>query len=135
MIYGGQPEKALVLIENARRHDPRNESRYAFLEGLAHFGMDKFEAATVSFERTLELNPDLWNPKSELGRAYCYPCVALISAYGHLGRTTEAHPMIEKVKTFWSGFRARTEVVYWSFRADTDIARFEEGLVKAGVPE
>ena len=135
LIYGGRADEALDRIDDARRHDPHSEARYAFLEGLAQFSLDQFEAAAESFERTLELNPELWNPEAELGKAYCYPCVVLISAYGHLGRTAEARPMIEKVLAFWTGFRAWSEVLYWSFRGDKDVARFTDGLVKAGVPE
>lgn len=134
-IYGGEAEKALPLIEAARRQDPHNESRYAYLQGLARFVMNQFEAAATSFERTLELNPDLWNPEGRLGRAYCYPCVALISAYGHLGRIEDAQVLIEKIKNEWAGFNLSSELFLWPFEAGTDMDRFADGLIKAGVEE
>ncbi len=135
LIYGGEAEKALSLIEEARRQDPYNESRYAFLQGLARFVMDQFEAAATSFERTLELNPELWNPEGRLGRAYCYPCVALISAYGHLGRIGDAQVLIEKIKNEWAGYSLSTGRWRWPFEAGTDMDRFADGLIKAGVEE
>ncbi len=135
LIYSGQPEKALIRIDNARRHDPHNESRYAFLQGLARFGMDQFAAAAVSFERTIELNPDLWNPEGKLGGGYCYPCVVLISAYGYLGRISDARALIEKVKNYWPGLSAESEMIFWSFKIGPDMVRFTGGLIKAGVPE
>jgi adenylate cyclase len=39
LIYIGKPEAALSAIEVARRLDPYNEARYAYLEGFARFGL------------------------------------------------------------------------------------------------
>ena len=40
LIYVGKPEAALSAIEVARRLDPHNEARYAYLEGFARFGLE-----------------------------------------------------------------------------------------------
>jgi TolB-like protein/Flp pilus assembly protein TadD len=135
LIYGGEPERAQVLIESARRHDPHNEARYAFLQGLAEFGRDQFEAAATSFRRTLELNPVLWNPEGRLGNTYCQPCVVLIAAYGHLGEIDDAQVLIEKIKREWAGFNIASEYFLWPYKTDTDMKRFTDGLLKAGVEE
>ena len=135
LIYGGAPERALPLIASARRHDPSNEARYLFLQGLAAFVSEQFEAAARAFERTLELNPDLWNPDNRLGDAYCYPCVVLVSTYGYLGHSEEAHALSEKIKQQWPNFSVSTDYFLWPFRQGRDMDRFTKGLLKAGVAE
>ena len=135
LIYGGEPERAQVLIESARRHDPHSEARYAYFQGLAEFGRDQFEAAATSFRRTLELNPVLWNPEGRLGNTYCQPCVVLIAAYGHLGKIDDAQVLIEKIKKEWAGFSIASEYFLWPYKTDTDMKRFTDGLLKAGVEE
>mgnify|MGYP003700672983 CR=1 FL=1 len=135
LIYGGQPERGLTLIESARRRDPHNEARYAMLQGLAEFVLERYAAAAELFERTLELNPDLWNPEGRHGKAYCRPCILLVASYGHLGRIEAANEMVENIsKRGWNRTIAGN-AYYWRFRPGADMERFMEGLRKAGLRE
>ena len=135
VIFGGEAERAASLIEVARRQDPRNQSRYIYLEGLAHYQLEEFEAAAEAFERTLELNPELWNPEGELGTTWCSPCTILISTYGHLGRKEKAEALVRKIERHWAGFSISGEIFLWPFEIGEDMNRFEEGLRKAGVDQ
>ena len=59
LIYSGRPEEALAAVAMARRLDPYNEARYAYLEGFARFGLEEFDAAAQLLERALELGSNL----------------------------------------------------------------------------
>jgi tetratricopeptide (TPR) repeat protein len=135
LIYGGAPEKALALLETARRHDPGNEARYAFLQGLAEFSMGNFSAAAISLRRIRDLDPGHWNPEGNLGNANCQPCVLLIATYGHLGRIDAALVQIEKIKNERAGFGISSEYVLWPFKPGPEMERFKEGLRSAGMVE
>jgi adenylate cyclase len=79
LIYLGKPEAALSAIEVARRLDPHNRARYAYLEGFARFGLEQFDAAARLLERALELGSDLWPPETTYREADCDPCELLLA--------------------------------------------------------
>ncbi|MCL5779299.1 adenylate/guanylate cyclase domain-containing protein [Limibaculum sp. FT325] len=135
LIYGGRPAEALEIIRREQRRDPNSPSRYAFVEGLAYYVQENFSAAARSFERSLALNPDLWNPEGKLGRPYCYPCVALISTYGHLDRAGDAKPHLEAAIYHQPTFSIASELFLWPFKQGPDLERFRVGLIKAGVSQ
>lgn len=135
LIYGGHPDQARLHVANARRHDPAHEARYAFLEGLADFVSEEFEAAAREFERTLELSPELWNPSGDLKGAYCLPCLMLIATYGHIGQREKAGSLINDFRRHWAGVSINSVIWDFPFRSGADLDRYRTGLAKAGMPE
>jgi tetratricopeptide (TPR) repeat protein len=130
LIISGMPARALASVKTARRLDPNNEYYYAFLQGLAEFNQDKFAAAVVSFERALELNPELWSSAAGWG---CAPSAPLLSAYAHLGRKEASQELLSK-----GGFGCPIESIVersWPFKEPRDIERLSAGLRIAGVRE
>lgn len=135
LIFDGRPQEALDLIERARRLDPFNKARHVFLEGVAQFGMGELEDAASSLERAIELNPELYTPKTDSRAGYCYPCDMLAAVYAHLGRQEDAKAMIQKIVDQGIYESASSVAYWWPYKEATDRNRLAEGLHKAGLPE
>ena len=138
LIYCNKPEEAITAIQVARRLDPHNEARYAYLEGLARFGLGQFEVAAQLLERALELGPDLWPPETTYYEADCDPCELLLAAYGYLGgRDGDIQAMRDRLSDDWGGDapKVRTIVALRPFKEPSDAERFAEGLRRAGLSE
>jgi TolB-like protein len=123
LIYSGKPEEAVDFIKKAMRLDPHNLANHLYILGLAHFGMEQFQKAASSFERSFNLNPKM----GSLERAY------LAVAYLYLGQIEKAkaeldRPEIEDRGNYdlWVRNRAR-------YKYPKDRARLLDGLSKVGM--
>jgi tetratricopeptide (TPR) repeat protein len=85
LICCNKPERAIAAIEVARRLDPHNEARYAYLEGFARFSLHQFDMAAQLLERALELGSDLSPPDMSTYREADCACELLLAAYGYVG--------------------------------------------------
>jgi tetratricopeptide (TPR) repeat protein len=135
LIFSGQPEMAMKLMDNAEKLDPFSKARYEYVRGLAFFGMEQYDKAAASLERARELNPEDW-ATNEPGKTWCYPCEILAATYGHLGRTEDAAPVIAYLDAF--GYHRSTIggiTPNWPYKETEDTERFSEGLRKAGLPD
>jgi adenylate cyclase len=138
LIYNGKPGEALTAIAVARRLDPYNEARYAYLEGFARFGLEQFEAAAQLLERALNLGSDLWPAETTHRGADCDPCELLVAVYGYLGNHDgDIQAMRDQLSDTWAQhmMKVRSIVAFRPFREPGDAARFAEGLRRAGLPE
>ena len=138
LIYSGRPEEALAAVAMARRLDPYNEARYAYLEGFARFGLEEFDAAAQLLERALELGSNFWPPATTHREADCDPCELLLATYGYLGgRDDGIQAMRDWLAGTWGDHLAkvRTIVAMRPFKEPRDAERFAEGLRRAGQPE
>jgi tetratricopeptide (TPR) repeat protein len=125
LIFSGKPNEALDFIYKAMRLDPQYPAHYLFVLGLAHFGMERFEEAETSFERSLTRNPENY-----------LPLIPLASTYAHLNRKQEAVNAIEKLRntlpmvtmTFVRG------CPLWKYKNPKDKKRLLDGLKNAGLP-
>ena len=133
LIMSGKPEEVFELLDRARRLDPRSQDYYSYLQGMAQFGLDRFEAAAASFERAIELNPDYWEPDPSIGA--CLVCEMLTATYGHLGRINNAKTMVQKVHTYKSRYSVNSALYWWPYKQTDDRERFTNGLRKAGLPD
>jgi len=133
LIFSGTPEEALEMLDRARRRDPHSQDYYSYLQGMAQFGLGRFEAAAASFERAIELNPDYWEPDVSVG--WCIVCEMLAATYGHLGHTNNAKTMIQKVQTYWPRYDVNSALYWWPYKQVDDRERFTNGLRKAGFPD
>ena len=132
LIFSGQPQDALDLIDKAERLDPMGKAYYEFVRGIAYFGLEEFRLAASALERARELNPEDWAGSPENA---CRPCGLLLSTYGHLGYADKASSMLEYILSFWNAFTVGDARQYWPYKEDTDAERLEEGFRKAGLPE
>ncbi len=123
LVYAGQPRKALESVATAVRLDPRGEPRQLYIRGLAEFGLEAFDKAAASLQRTLELNPE-----------FAKPTAILTAAYGYLGQR-DAAKLLEPYQTEWWGVSVSTAVLQFPFQREKDRQRLAEGLRKAGLRE
>jgi len=84
LVNDGRLQDGADAIHKAIRLDPHHPPNYLAILGAAQFGLERFEEAAKTFERTLKRNPD-----NEKGLIY------LASSYGYLGRMREAEDTIE----------------------------------------
>ena len=123
LIYSGKSGEAFDYIDKAIRLDPHNIPSYLFTQGMAYFGMDKFQQAASVFERAFKLNPEL----GLVQRAY------LAAAYVHLGQVDKAmaeldKPEINEVRELYDLY-VKYEGAYYKNPEDT--ARLIESLKEA----
>jgi TolB-like protein/class 3 adenylate cyclase len=127
LIYSGKPKEAFGFVEKAVRLNPHYPAYYLFVLGLAHFTMERFEEATVLYERALKRNPENY-----------VPMIPLAAAHAHLGHRQEAVATIEKLqKALPIIFTLSTlkKSSLWSYKNSADQDRLLYGLRKAGMLE
>lgn len=117
----------MAALAIARRRDPYREWYFAFLQGLSEFGNERFEDAADSFEKAIELNPDLWSEAAGCG---CNPFLVLLATYGHLDRQQSVNKLRDKIL---GNTEADIESVlsWWPYKRDKDKDRLAAGLRKA----
>ena len=132
LSFAGRANEALELVERSIRLNPHYPPHYLYQLGLAQFGMKRLDAAAVSLEKAIALNPDdHWSQR------------LLLATYGLLGRKANAAKLIDEIKEREQRgllasrdpltVTASTYSYPFAIRADSE--RFAEGLRKAGVPE
>jgi TolB-like protein/class 3 adenylate cyclase/Tfp pilus assembly protein PilF len=130
LIWDGNPDEALLEIEQAKRLDPHHPWLLTFYEGLAFFAKKRFEESAERFQIVVDGSPDLpW--------AGLY----LAASHGNLGRVEQAKAAVAAYNT------ARIRYGSLPFRLvelqvpDNQIlfkfperGMLREGLAAAGVP-
>jgi tetratricopeptide (TPR) repeat protein len=108
------------------RLDPHYPAYHLFVLGLAHFSMEQFNEAAISFERALKRNPKNY-----------VPLIHLAAAYAHLGREKEAAAAIQKLNKVLPIFSVDfvSSPLTSKYKDPVDLDRLVDGLRKAGMPE
>ena len=121
----GRAQDGLDAINSAMRIDPHYPPLYLHYLAKAQFGLGHFAEAAASWEEDTKRSPES-----------AWGFVFLASAYGYLGRMSEAKAAVAKAD---AGFgSSRTTVLLGSvisYKERSDLERFLDGLRKAGVPE
>jgi len=124
--YIGQPNEALRRLK--RHHDLSPFDPHSFLAGnfyiLAYLLKYDYEQAILIGRPVVKEHPDY-------GGSY----KPLIAALGHLGRTDEAKPFIDKLLTLEPNFTVERFQQVYPLKHDCDCAHYATGLRLAGVPE
>ena len=124
--YIGMPDVALMQME--RYHDLAPFDPYfSFFEGvtaIAHLLKRDFERAASVGRRMVKAHPGFVN-------AY----KTLISALGHLGRSVDAKPYIEKLMALEPGFSIDRFAKVYPLKRSSDRELYMHGLRLAGAPE
>jgi adenylate cyclase len=126
LALSGHGEQAFEWIEKARRLSPRDIFRDEF---DVHTSMAYFQIG--NYEKAAE-----FAAKASLPRpGHVYPHLILAASYGHLGVLETARYESSKIAQLVPGFSLATAEKVCVFMVADDIARFVDGLRRAGVPE
>jgi TolB-like protein/class 3 adenylate cyclase/Tfp pilus assembly protein PilF len=124
LSFVGRSEEGLAHIETAMRLNPHFPFWYYYTLGANQFMLTRYEAAIESFEKAIERNSS-WQSSHRI----------IIAAYGHLGMIEEAEWEMEELRMLGfeptlANIKSRAQ-----FQDPAYLARFIDGLRKAGVPE
>jgi TolB-like protein len=127
MVWAGREEEALALVQRAVELSPRDPhlTSFHYVQALAHFSLGDLEASLACSRRAMRL-------QNAVHSAFVVHAAAL----GLLGRTVEARPTVAELlrrMPHYSCAYLRDDFFFCSNEAL--LARYEEGLRRAGVPE
>lgn len=124
--YLGEHREAIRRIETARRLSPFDPHAFFFDGALMvpHLLLGEYERACVLGRLTAQLKP-----------GFSSSWKAMLSALGHLGRSTEALEVRARLLVLEPGFTVADAVRRSPLRRPEDRARFAEGLRLGGLRE
>jgi adenylate cyclase len=122
--FVGRAEEALGHVETAMRLNPHFPFWYYYALGASQFMLTRYDAAAESFQNAIERN-SAWPPTHRI----------LVATYGHLGMIDDAAWEMEELRMLGfdptlANWRSRIQ-----FQDAAYLARYLDGLRKAGVPE
>ena len=125
-IWLGEHEQALKRLQQAQRLSPLDPTMFAMHGGIAHahYHAGRLEDAAAAAERGLAERPNA-------------PVLVRIAAaiYGMAGNQAEAKSALARLRTIYPDLRvSNLHELLGPYRAEY-MARYEEGLRKAGLPE
>jgi len=120
----GQPARSFELIKRAMRLCPLYPTWYLSVLAVSCRLLGRNEAAVSVYEEAIKRNPD--NSVEHIG---------LASTLGQLGREADAKKTVAAILRLEPDFSIKRYVERLSYRDPADLARFEDGLRKAGLPE
>lgn len=122
----GEPDQAIKHIEDARRLSPLDPFSFRTFAAaaLAHFVAGRYEDAAI------------WAQKALQERAHFLPAIRELAASSALaGHQAEAKSAMDKLRRLDPAMRVSNVREWLPFRRPDDLARLEDGLRKAGLPE
>lgn len=125
LVFSGRPKQALNLVLESLQLDPLYQSELYFLLGMAEFGLEKFEAAAISLEKALRLNPE-----------FDHPARVLAATYAYLDKPAKASAT---VKTFSANPGSKWDLIdstilmIFPYQFEIDRQRLAKGLLGAGM--
>ncbi len=123
LVKSGQPERSFEWTRKAMRLSPVYPSWYLWTLGTACRLLGRSESAVSAFEEAIKLSPD-----------HLAPHVGLASTLGELGRQEEAKTPVSEILRIDPGFSIKKYSEGLSYKNPADLARFEDGLRRAGLP-
>jgi tetratricopeptide (TPR) repeat protein len=125
-IFLGEPELAIEHFTRSMRLNPRDPLMFVAYTGisLAHFCAGRYDDASSWAEKALGEAPN-----------YAPALRALAAADALSGRLEGAQKAIARMRELGSAYRVSDAKDRLPLRRPDDLARYEEGLRKAGLPE
>ena len=120
----GQPARSFELIQRAMRFCPIYPTWYLSALALSCRLLRRNDSAVSVYEEAIKRNPD--NSTNYVG---------LASTLGELGREEDAKRTVSAILRLLPDFSIKKYVERLSYRDPGELARFEDGLHKAGLPE
>jgi len=124
MNKSGKPERGLELIKKAMRLCPIYRTGYLDRLGMAYRLTGRPDAAITAYSESIKRQPEFLGPH-----------VNLASILGELGRREEAEKEAREIIRLEPNFSIGGYMAGLSYRNPSDLARIEEGLRKAGLPD
>jgi tetratricopeptide (TPR) repeat protein len=125
-IYLGDPDKAIGRIDRAVRLSPRDS--FTFIAhtayAMAHFFADQYDQSLAWAEKALREHPD-----------YQLVLRVFVAAKALAGHQKTAKQALERLRQLDPALRVSNIGERFPLRRAEDIARFAEGLRKAGLPD
>jgi adenylate cyclase len=125
-IYRGEPEAAIEHFARAMRLSPLNPRVYGLQAGtaFAHFLAGRYDAASSLAEKAMRARTN-------------YPTPIRIAAASHAlaGRLAEARQALARLRELDPAARVANVKEWHLLRRPEDVARLQDGLRKAGLPE
>ncbi len=118
LAHCGRSEEAIDLLQKAMRLNPFYPDQYIWHLGGAYFNLERYEEA-ISTIQTMQ------NPTE--GRRL------LAASFGNLGRETEARAEAKKVLEAHPNFSVEAWAAVQPDKHEEDVARFVQGLKRAGL--
>jgi tetratricopeptide (TPR) repeat protein len=125
-VFLGDSEAAIPHFEQVMRLSPRDPLTFHTLNGIAwaRFFAGRSDEALFWAERALRENPT------------CKPALRISAAsHASLGRMDDAGAIIDRMREIDPEFRVRDLTKVAPFRKPEDLAKYEEALRKAGLPD
>jgi TolB-like protein len=120
----GGPERSLELIRKAIRLCPVYPSWFLWVLGTAYRLTGQTDRAIGAFEAAIKRTAD-----------YLAPHVGLASTLGEIGRKEDAKASAIEILRLDPDFSIKKYMRGLTYKNPADMARFEDGLRKAGLPE
>ena len=118
LAHCGRSEEAIDLLQKAMRLNPFYPDQYIWHLGGAYFNLERYEEAIKTIQT-------MQNPTE--GRRL------LAASYGNLGRLEEARAEARKVLEAHPNFDVENWAAVQPDKYEEDVARFVEGLKRAGL--
>ncbi len=122
----GEPETAIEQLTHTMRLSPRDPLSFRAQGGVAfaHFLAGRYEEASLWAERALRMRPTFLPALRELAAAHALA-----------GRLSEAQEIAARLLQLAPTLRVPDVKDWIPFRRSEDLARMEDGLRRAGLPE
>ena len=122
--FGGRPKEALESLDKAERLNPHHSFPYLIIRGQTYFTLGQYDRAIEAFEQSVERNPSSQ-------RAHMW----LAASYAQAGRIEDAEWEADELLTVAPDFSVTRVGEAVPYRNPTNVARFVDGLKKAGLPD
>jgi adenylate cyclase len=125
-VWLGEPDMAVKYFANFKRLSPLDRLMPMAQSGnaFAHFFAGRYDDALSQAEQTLQENPNL------------HPALRIAAATNALaGRTAEAQKLVVRLSQIDPALHVSNLMKLTPLRRPEDIARYTEGMRKAGLPD
>jgi TolB-like protein/class 3 adenylate cyclase/tetratricopeptide (TPR) repeat protein len=125
-VYRGEPEAAIEHLARAMRLSPLDSETYGFQgsTAFAHFFCDRNDEASAWAEKAIRENPN-----------FLPVCAIAAASSAFAGRLEAAKLAMVRLRQIDPGLRVTNLKDQFPLRRAEDLAKFAEGLRKAGLPE
>jgi adenylate cyclase len=123
-IKAGRPRRAFELVRKAMRLCPVYPSWHLWALGTACRSIGQIGSAIAAFEEGIKRSPD-----------HLALHVGLASTLAELSRESDAQKSVSEIFRLDPDFSIKKYMKGLSYRDPAELARFEDGLRKAGLPE
>jgi len=120
--FGGEPDRAIALVEKAKRLNPFYPSQYPSVLGLANLLTGRYDSAITAYEESIAINP-----------VRIQPNVYLVAAYVRSGQMEHARWQADRIRADFPGFDLERWARHQPYRDRTTMAAILADIRQAGL--